>query len=149
MVIGGIMVANFINQQRKNPNSIYAQTMKLATAGADGVAIQKAVVQYQSDNGKYPANLSALVPKYIDGSKLHNAMDPNPSPTHVSWTYHKPGADATGKSTLLEMPYTMTMSFGGKTTTVPGKFSINLDGTTNAGNTQGGYDQTPKGSFGQ
>ena len=53
MVIGGIMVANFINQQRKNPNSIYAQTMKLATAGADGVAIQKAVVQYQSDNGKY------------------------------------------------------------------------------------------------
>jgi hypothetical protein len=149
MVIGGVMVANFFNQQKKNPNSIYGQTMKLAGAGIDGVAIQKAIVQYHSDNGAYPANLAALVPKYVDAAKLHNDMDTNPNPSHVSWTYHMPGPDATGKTSLLELPYTLTMTFGGKTTSVPGKFIINLDGTSTSGNTQGGYDQTPKSTFGQ
>ena len=156
MIIGGVMVANWWNQQKKNPNSIWGQSMKIATSAADGIKIQQAVVQYHTDNNAYPSTLAALTPKYLDAAKLHSDVDSNPSPTHVSWTYFKPKEGESPKTPLLALPYTMTVAVMGQSKTVQSKIVINLDGTSTSGNGQssgsygssGGFEQSTSGTGG-
>lgn len=138
VIIGGFMVYNAVKKTISNPNSILGQSFKIGIDASNGVVIQQAIVKYKNDNGKYPPNLTALTPKYLDPSKLHAGNDPNPDPSHVSWTYTRPDASATAETPLLSLPITME----GK----PLKFVIKLDGsstTTVAPPPSGGNEQSP------
>ncbi len=78
--------------------------MEIAEASKDLRLINTAVNSYQRDHGAYPVRLGQLVPNYLPNSAvLHNSADPNPNPSHVSYTYVQPTS-----STALNSPYLST-----------------------------------------
>jgi len=139
-IIGGFLIYNVVKTQLKNPNSPVSIGIKAGLTVTQGVAIQQGIVKYKTENGNYPANLAALTPKYVPMSMMHSSFDKSTDPNHISWQYIRPTASSDPKSPMLKLPVTID----GETRTI----TINIDGST-VNNTQGGYDQTPKGGFGQ
>ena len=83
-------------------------------AGMDGVRLQQAIAAYHQEKGQYPKTLMQLVQDgRIDGKLLHNDLDDNPNPGHISWRYTRPAEGAPGSTPILEEPYQITM--GGST----------------------------------
>lgn len=112
----------------RTTGGLFRQAMGVGLASQSGRVIQQAVVAYHAKNGKYPPNLTALVSdgELTDAKVLHSDQDPNPSPGHISWRYHRPPEGAPGNTPLLDLPY--QISFSGRTQA--GDLIINLDGTT-------------------
>lgn len=99
--------------------------MMAGKAGVDGFRLQQAIVAYHQEKGQYPQTLLDLVStNRIDGKLLHNDLDDNPDPSHVSWRYTPPAEGAPANTPILEEPYQIT--FGGSTQ--PGNIVITLDG---------------------
>jgi type II secretory pathway pseudopilin PulG len=103
---------------------VFSGGMALATnmqaAEKDLVAIRSAILSYDSANGQYPNTLTELVPKYLpDASELHSALDANPSPTHVSFTYAKPTSNATSTSPLVDIAFVPDLGVTAPNTPTP------------------------------
>ena len=130
-LIGGIAAYISIKNAIQHPakNGIFSLGMNIGKATTDGLHLSRAVVQYHEKNNKYPKTLTDLVlDGETDGKILHNALDTNPSPGHISWRYRKPAEGAPGKTPILEMPY--TISFVPNQPSQKGKITITLDGKT-------------------
>ncbi len=65
----------------------------------------------------------------IDGKLLHNDLDDNPNPGHISWRYLKPAQGAPADTPLLKEPYQITM----EGSTQSSQVVIALDGRSQAG----------------
>jgi len=130
-LVGVFVLVRSVKNAVEHPakGGLFATTMAIGKATADGVQIQHAVVEYHAQKHKYPQTLTALVSEgLIDGKKLHNDLDENASPGHVTWQYTRPAEDAPGETPILTVPYKMTV-FGGQPPQ-RGSVIINLDGTT-------------------
>jgi len=142
-VIIGIIGVVAVKKQLAHPDksSPFGVVVIVAKATPDGVAIHQAIVSYHNKTGKYPNKLEDLVPDYLpDGKKLHNDLDPNPSPGHVTWKYTKPQEGADGKTPLLSLPYEVTVANSGGKQTQHAEVIINLDGSSGS-NTSTTYDK--------
>jgi type II secretory pathway pseudopilin PulG len=93
---------------------VFSGGMALATnmqaAEKDLVAIRSAILSYDSANGQYPNTLT---------SELHSALDANPSPTHVSFTYAKPTSNATSTSPLVDIAFVPDLGVTAPNTPTP------------------------------
>ena len=140
LIIGfGFWVASVVKQQVSHPNvhNPFGVAVAAAKAATDGIQIQQAILKYHTGTGKYPEQLSDLVPDYLpDGKILHNDLDPNPSPGHVSWTYTKPPEGADPKTPILKFSYDMGVNVGNKSSSEQTVIVYNLDGTTSSTETQ-------------
>jgi hypothetical protein len=124
-IIGSVFMGIMVKKQLSSKNSFFGQATQIGLAGQDGKRIQEAIVYYQQTNGRYPSSLNALVPRYLpDSTVLHSSLDPNTSPSHITWQYIRPTSGAMPNTPILVLPYNMT--FMGQT--VPGKIVIDLDG---------------------
>lgn len=116
---------------------------------ANGLKIQQAVVKYHQQHGKYPDTLTDLVADgLVDGKILHSALDTNPDPGHISWTYTKPAEGAPGSTPILKLHYHIVIPGSNTQQTQDNDMIINLDGTTGQNtsyHTQTHYG-TPSGS---
>ncbi|MGO8669964.1 MAG: hypothetical protein ACLQVD_01125 [Capsulimonadaceae bacterium] len=148
-LIGGVLIFQAVKTQMSNPSSVFSQSMKIGMAAQSGPIICRAIAQYKAANGTYPPNLQALVPQYLpDKSVLHSSLDPNPDPSHISWTYTPPAAGAAATTPMLSLPYHITVSAGGKTQTVPGQILFDANGqpirqTTFQNGYGGGFGNPP------
>lgn len=139
--LGGVLLVRAVKDQISHPsrNSPLGIGILAGKAGMDGVRLQQAIVAYHQEKGKYPQTLLDLVSdNRIDGKLLHNDLDDNPNPGHVSWRYTKPAEGAPGETPILEEPYQVT--FGGSTQ--PGNIVIKLDGRSQT-KTAGQKGRTP------
>ena len=111
---------------------LYQQFLKMGQSMVksqqEGRAIQQAVVAYHAKNGKYPANLTALVAdgEISDAGILHSDQDADPDPGHISWRYQCPAKGAPGSTPILDLPYNITIAGH----TQPAHVVITLDGST-------------------
>ena len=130
--VGGILLVRAAKDQLSHPskNSPLGIGIIAGKAGMDGAHLRQAVVSYHQEKGQYPQSLIQLVTENrIDGKLLHNDLDDNPSPGHVSWRYLRPAEGAPGDTPVLEEPYQITM--GGSTQS--SRIVITLDGRSQAG----------------
>lgn len=130
--IGGVLLVRATKDQFSHPskNSVIGIGVMAGKAAADGLQLQRAVVAYHRDKGRYPQTLMQLVQEGgIDGKTLHNDLDDNPNPGHISWTYTKPPEGAPGGTPILTEPYRITM--GGSTQS--SSIVLTLDGRSQAG----------------
>lgn len=136
--LGGILLVRNVKNSMANPqkNSIVGMAVLAGQAAGDGIHLQRAIVAYNTQHGKYPKTLMDLYTDgSIDGKLLHNGLDDSPDPAHVSWRYTPPAKGAPGNTPILEEPYHLTIS----NTTTPGKIIIDLDGKTEHNQTQSSY----------
>ncbi len=134
--IGGVLLVRATKDQLSHPskNSVIGIGVLAAKAAQDGKSLQQAVVAYHQAKGKYPKTLMQLVQEgAIDGKTLHNDLDDDPNPGHVSWTYTKPAEGAPGETPILTEPYRITM--GGSTQS--SSIGFTLDGRSVTANTSG------------
>jgi len=127
-----VLVARTVKDRISHPskNDVVGLTVIAGKAGMDGVRLQQAVVAYHQEKGQYPNTLMQLVQENrVDGKLLHNDLDDNPNPGHVSWRYTRPAEGAPGTTPVLEEPYKITM--GGSTQS--SQIVITLDGRSQAG----------------
>ena len=133
-VIVGVLGVVAIKKQLAHPDksSPFGVVVIVAKVSPEGVAIHRAIMNYHNKTGKYPPNLQALVPDYLpDGKILHNELDTNPSPGHITWQYTRPEEGAGPKTPVLRLPYEINMSSGnGRQTSQRADVVINLDGST-------------------
>ena len=104
------------------------------------------VLQYQppfcSQAGQAPCIPGSSLPPHVvvspNGKILHNSLDSDPSPGHITWSYTKPSEGASGITPILELKY--TMPFPGSSQQPPLKMSsiITLDGRTLSNSGAGG-----------
>jgi len=130
--VAGFLLVRATKDQLAHPSksSPLGIGILVAKATVDGGKLASAIVAYHQDKGHYPQSLTQLVAENrIDGKLLHNDLDDNPSPGHISWKYTKPEEGAPGSTPVLEEPYQMTM--GG--TTQPSSIIVPLDGRGRAG----------------
>ncbi len=132
--IGGIVLVRNFKEAMTHPskNSVFGVGVLAGQAGTEGAQLQQAIVAYHAARGRYPRTLTDLVVENaIDGKLLHNDLDENPNPGHISWRYTPPAEGAPGTTPILTQPYQMTV--GGRT--VPQQLVITLDGNTASGST--------------
>lgn len=112
IAIGLVVMVRYVKGQMTNPgNGPVGIGIRAGEASQGGLTLQRAIVAYQAKNGHYPKNLMQLVTDgEIDGRVLHNRLDTNPSPAHISWQYTAPAEGAPGNTPILREPY--TISFG-------------------------------------
>lgn len=130
--VGGVLLVRAVKDRVSNPskNDIIGVGILVGKATVDGTHLQQAVAAYHQEKGQYPKSLMALVQENrIDGKLLHNDLDDNPNPGHVSWRYTKPAEGAPGNTPVLEEPYQITM--GGSTQS--SQIIIALNGQSQAG----------------
>jgi hypothetical protein len=60
-----------------------------------------ALERYAIKNDGYPTSLDVLAPDYIPAKLLHCPADKGDSES-ISYTYHRPAADAPGEKVILE-----------------------------------------------
>ncbi len=145
VVIGGLAVKKALH----NRTGIFGKVMDIATTTTNGITIQKAVVKYHADHGKYPTNLTQLVADGdIDGKILHSSLDPNPDPGHISWTYHQPTETSAPNTPLLTMHVELNIPGANTQQTSNSDIVINLDGTSasNENSSTGTHVETHTGS---
>lgn len=141
--LGVVLLGRAVKDQVSHPSrsSPIGIGIMAGKAGMDGVRLQQAIVAYHQEKGKYPKTLLDLVSdNRIDGKMLHNDLDADPNPGHVSWRYTPPAEGAPGDTLILEEPYQVT--FGGSTQ--PGNIAIRLDGRSQT-NTAPQSRRTPVG----
>lgn len=127
--VGLFLLVRNVKEQVNHPNrgTLIGVAILAGKASIDGRKIALAVQNYHQKTGKYPQTLSELVEQNaIDGKLLHNDLDEDPNPGHISWRYRAPAEGASGSTPILEEPYQVTVS----NQTQPGKIIINLDGTS-------------------
>lgn len=114
--------------------SIFGAVMETGAAMQDGLQIQRAVVRYKQAHGAYPKALTDLVADgLLDGKRLHSALDPDPNPGHISWTYARPGSHAVGATPLLTLHYPLTLTMGKRgPQTQNAAITIRLDGSASS-----------------
>jgi hypothetical protein len=78
--------------------------------------IHGALLRYDLKNGQYPLSLAELSPDYLaNGNELHCTLDPNPDPTHISFTYFRPTPEVPSTSRVLTIKWSDKLVVG-KTT---------------------------------
>jgi hypothetical protein len=118
-------------------NSALGQVQKLAPCIEKMKAANDALHRYRERNGSYPPTLAALLPDYLGGnSPLHVDLDPNPDPSHVSFKYTPPAADAPGATPVLSFQYSYTLDIGVQKNHVDAEIVMLLDGRTEQNQTQ-------------
>ena len=130
--VGGVLLVRAAKDQIDHPskNSPLGVGIIAGKAGMQGALLRQAVVAYHQEKGQYPKTLMQLVQEgRVDGKMLHNDLDDNPNPGHVSWRYTPPAEGASGGTPILEEPYQVTM--GGSTQS--SEIVIRLDGRSQAG----------------
>lgn len=130
--LGVVLLVRATKDQFAHPskNSPLGVGIIAGKAGMDGAHLRQAIVTYHQEKGQYPQSLMQLViDNRIDGKLLHNDLDDNPSPAHISWHYTKPAEGAPGSTTVLEEPYQITMAGS----TQSSQIVITLDGRSQAG----------------
>ena len=139
--LGGVLGVRAVKDRISHPSKsdIVGLTVIATQAGIDGAHLRQAIVAYHQEKGQYPRSLMQLVQEgRVDGKLLHNDLDDDPSPAHISWRYTKPAEGAPGSTPVLEEPYRITM----EGSTQSSRIIIRLDGRSQAGApTQG---QAPK-----
>jgi hypothetical protein len=131
--VGGILLVRTVKEKISHPskNDVVGVAILAGQASIDGTHLRQAIVSYHQQHGHYPNTLEDMVQDgTVDGKLLHNALDDNPSPGHVSWRYTRPAENAPGSTPILSEPYQITV--GGSTQ--PGKIVIALDGRSQANN---------------
>lgn len=123
-----IFFVRYVKNQMSNPgNNPIGIGIKAGLATQGGMRLQQAIVAYHTKHGQYPKNLMQLVMDgETDGRELHNGLDPNPNPAHISWQYTRPAEGAPGDTPILREPYQIT--FGNQST--QGQIVINLNGSS-------------------
>ena len=135
-IIGGIFAVRSVKDQIAHPvkGTIMGTAVAAGKAGMDGVMIQKAIVNYHTEKGKYPASLMVLVQNgSLDGKRLHNDLDDSPDPAHQSWRYFPPKEGDPATTPILEEPYHVTVG----SNTQPGRITILLNGKSSANTAAG------------
>lgn len=130
--IGGIILVRNVKNAMTHPDksSVLGVGVLAGQAGLQGAQLRQAIVAYHAQKGRYPKTLTDLVVDgSIDGKLLHNDLDDNPNPGHVSWRYEPPAEGAPGTTPILTEPYQITV--GGQKT--PGQIAITLDGKSVSG----------------
>lgn len=130
--VGGVLLVRTVKDRISHPskNDVVGLTVIAGKVGMDGVRLQQAVVAYHREKGQYPKTLMQLVQEgRVDGKLLHNDLDDNPSPGHISWRYIKPAEGAPGSTPVLEEPYKITMGGSAQSSQI----IITLDGRSRAG----------------
>lgn len=130
--VGGVLLVRAAKDQFSHPskNSPLGIGIIAGKAGLDGARLRQAVVAYHQEKGQYPKSLMQLVQEgRVDGKLLHNDLDDDPSPAHISWQYAKPAEGAPGSTPVLEEPYRITMAGS----TQASRIVITLDGRSQAG----------------
>ena len=130
--LGGVLLVRTAKDQWTHPskNSPLGIGIIAGKAGMDGAILRQAIVAYHQENGTYPKTLMQLVQAgRVDGKLLHNDLDDDPNPGHVSWRYTKPAEGAPGNTPVLEEPYQITMAGS----TQSSRIVIMLDGRSQAG----------------
>ena len=130
--VGGILLVRTVKERVNHPSKtdVIGVAILAGQAGADGARLRLGITAYHQQHGHYPKTLEDLVLEgTVDGKLLHNALDDDPNPGHVSWRYTKPPENAPGSTPILAEPYQVTI--GGSSQ--PGKIIISLNGQTNAG----------------
>lgn len=154
LAIGGVLLVRNVKNSLDHPskNSFIGMGMLAGKASLDGVHLQQAIVAYHAKHNAYPQTLIDLYSDGAidDGKLLHNDLDDNPKPAHISWRYFPPAEGAPGNTPILEEPYHLTI--GG--TTAPGKITIDLDGQSESASRRryrqsSGYDQSDSGQSGR
>ena len=104
IVLLGVSFKN--NMAHPSRNSVVGIGVLLSNAHDDGKTITEAVRAFHAQHGHYPPSLAALVAdRGLDPALLHNPLDGNPDPKHVSWTYAQPPEGAPGTAPVLTEPY--------------------------------------------
>jgi len=135
-IIGGVVAVRSVKDQIAHPvkGSFLGTAVSAGKAGMDGALIQKAIVNYHTEKGKYPASLMVLVEDgSLDGKRLHNDLDDSPDPAHQSWRYFPPKEGDPDTTPILEEPYHVTV--GNKTQ--PGRITILLNGKSGSSSSVG------------
>ena len=130
--IGGVILVRNVKDAMTHPtkNSVFGVGVLAGQAGTQGMQLQQAIVAYHTAKGRYPRTLTDLVVGgTIDGKLLHNDLDDNPNPGHISWRYTPPAEGAPGTMPILMQPYQVKV--GGQT--APGQIVITLDGKMASG----------------
>jgi hypothetical protein len=113
------------------------ETSKLGPALTKLHAVHDAIIRYHERNGTYPATLKALLPDYLaSASDLHTDFDTNHDPTHVSFAYTQPAANAPGSTQLLSFHWTYTIDIGVQKQDIDTEVDMMIDGSTNQTETQ-------------
>ena len=135
-IIGGVVAVRSVKDQIAHPvkGSFLGTAVSAGKAGMDGALIQKAIVNYHTEKGKYPASLMVLVEDgSLDGKRLHNDLDDSPDPAHQSWRYFPPKEGDPVTTPILEEPYHVTV--GNKTQL--GRITILLNGKSGSSSSIG------------
>ncbi len=130
--VGGVLLVRAAKDQLTHPSksSPLGIGIMAGKATMDGLHLQQAVVAYHRRKGQYPQTLMQLVQDgSIDGKLLHNDLDDDPNPGHISWRYTKPAEGAPGGTPLLEEPYRITMAGSSQSS----RIVLTLDGRSQAG----------------
>jgi len=140
--VGGVLLVRTVKDRISHPskNDVMGVAIIAGKAGMDGARLRQAIIAYHQEKGRYPQTLMDLVAQgRIDGKMLHNDLDDNPNPGHVSWRYTKPAEGAPGDTPILAEPYRITMGGSSQSSNIV----ITLDGRNQAGVSSQG--QTPGG----
>ncbi len=130
--VGGVLLVRKVKDQIDHPskNSPLGVGIIAGKAGMQGALLRQAVVAYHQEKGQYPKTLMQLVQEgRVDGKMLHNDLDDDPNPGHVSWRYTKPAEGAPGNTPVLEEPYKITMGGSAQSSQI----IITLNGQSQAG----------------
>lgn len=99
--------------------------------------INRAMHVYRAGNGVYPVNLTSLVPAYLpDMSTLHSPLDLNLNPSHLSFQYMRPAANALGSTPCLSVTGTYLLTVGAMTQKISTTCRMSLDGSLQRTQTQ-------------
>lgn len=138
--LGVVWLGRVVKDQVSHPSKSNALGISIMAgkAGWDGARLQQAIVAYHQEKGQYPRTLLDLVnDNRIDGKMLHNDLDENPDPGHISWRYTKPAEGAPGDTPILEEHYQVTFGGASQASIV---ITLNGHSQTNVSSRQG---QTP------
>lgn len=129
-MILGDLVEKQISSNRRSPNTMFGQLMNMSASGVRGQAIVHALVHYHAREGVYPKNLISLVPEMIpDARLLHNDLDTDSDPDHISWTYSQPAPTVSPGTVVLRDDYQIPYPGGDKNHgPIPYELSLTLDG---------------------
>lgn len=142
-IIGIFFAVRYTKEALHSGTGIFGTIGKAVQSAKEGQTIQKAVVAYHTQHGKYPDDLMTLVSGgLLDGKNLHSDLDTDPNPGHVSWKYIKPAEGAPGKTPILKLQYKITIPGANTQQSQEGTMVINLDGTSGSSTESNYHSQT-------
>jgi len=138
IVIGGAVIGFFaygVSQSARGKalgsiiQSVQHTVQYQVAAEKDLEDIQAALVRYHEAKKHYPKSLRELVPTYLaDPSELHNGLDPNPDPNHISFTYVKIPPHAPLSTKAANITWNTNMNAMGQQMDSETIISVSLDG---------------------